>query len=313
MDCHHFDRLLGALLDGACTPDEWQLAETHLAACARCRRLHEALSGRVDTLDEAGHAALTASIVARTSGGTCAAAHDRLCDFVDGALAGFDRTLVEGHLARCADCTALAGALARSERVLPSFAEIAPAAWFTSRVLAATSRRQSQPALGRRVAAWLARAAARPRFSVEVAYVCTLVLMVLLSDPVKAVRATTERGVSYLQPRAEVVVLQVSGRLADIRRLTAEAAGAVVSTARRSDSSPAAWDAGVGAVRRWFTENLGAPVRAIFERMFRWMRAAFDTFERLFLGSEPGTQPPGVPDSGAPLDTEPSGSAVRLT
>ena len=106
MDCHHFDLLLDALLDGACSAAEWRRAEEHLAGCARCRQLFDALGGRADTLDEPGHASLTAAILDRTSGSPCLASRERLCDYVDGALAGLDRDLVGAHLAHCPPCSA---------------------------------------------------------------------------------------------------------------------------------------------------------------------------------------------------------------
>jgi len=313
MDCHLFDRQLDALLDGACAPVEWRDAQAHLADCARCRRLFEALSGQIDMLDEAGHAALTASIVARTCGSTCAACRARLCDFVDGGLAAFDRALVEPHLTRCPACSALAGALARSTFVLPSFAEIAPPGSFADDVLAATSRREAEPSLGERLAAWLARAAARPRFSLEVAYVVTLLGILLLGDPVRAVRSTTERGASYVQPRAEIVVQQLAGRLAGVRRVSAETAGAVASVVGRPDTLAARWDAGVSAVRRWLHANLGAPIGAIVERVFQSIRAAFDALDGLVRTIQPGAPQPSPPASNAVRATEPSGPAMRLS
>ena len=312
MDCRDFDRLLGALLDGACTPDEWRRAEAHLAGCVRCRRLHEALSGRADTLDDAAHEALTASIIARTSGSSCDAARDRLCDFVDGALPSFDRGLVADHLARCPECAALTSALERSTRVLPVFAEVEPPAWFTSRVLAATIRRQPEPTFGSRVVAWLARAASRPRFSLEVAYALTVVLMLALGDPVKAVRSTSELGVSYVQPRAEVLVEKVAARLEGVKRIGAETAAAVSSIQSRPDALTATWERATGAVLRWLADNLAAPVRALVARMFTWMRGGLDSLERYFRGDEAGATPAARPDSATGRMTEPSGRAMRL-
>lgn len=317
MNCDDFDRLLGALLDGACEPDDWRQAQAHLAGCARCRRLHDALSGRADTLDEADHEALTASIVARTSGGTCAAACDRLCKYVDGALAGFDRTLVEGHLTRCADCTALAGALARSARVLPSLAEIAPPAWFELRVLAVTSRRQAEPSPFERLLAWLSRAATRPRFSVEVAYVATLVLMLVLGDPVKAVRSTAELGASYVAPRTEAIVLRVAERVETARRIGAEAVAGAAGVTAKPVSAPAAWEASVGAVRQWLAGNVTMPVQALLARMFEWVQGALDSVRGLVDGMFPAegepAGPAARPDSRGARSTEPCGPAVRLT
>jgi len=147
MNCADFDRRLDALLDGTCPPEDWRPADAHAAECARCRDLLDALGGRSEAgaLDEAGQASLTASILAATSVRPCAAARERLCDYVDRTLAAFDRSLVKAHLERCGSCAALAGALARATAVLPTFAELAPPASLTGRVLAATSRRVAEP------------------------------------------------------------------------------------------------------------------------------------------------------------------------
>ena len=201
MNCEAFDHRLDDLLDGRCTADEWREAEAHLAGCPRCRRVFEAVAGRADDMDAAGHESLAQAIVARTSGGGCATARERLCDFVDGSLAGLDRDLVGGHLDHCPACAELATALAETASVLPSFATLSPRFSLVPAVLAATSRRPVQPTLGDRVSAWLARAAERPRFSLEVAYVLTVLLLVVLGNPVHAFKEASDR----VQPRVSVV------------------------------------------------------------------------------------------------------------
>jgi len=313
MDCHEFDRRLDALLDGACAPGEWHDTQAHLAGCARCRRLFEALSGQIDVLDEAGHATLTASVLERTCGSACAACRGRLCDFVDGDLAAFDRALVDSHLAGCPECRALAGALARQTLVLPSFADLAPPASFAAGVLAVTSRCEPHPSLGDRLAAWLTRAAARPRFSLEVAYVVTLLLILLLRDPVRALRSTTERGASYVRPRAEIVAQEMTERLAGLRRAGTDAATAMTSLAHRPDARATSWDAGVSAVRSWLHANLGAPIGAIVERVVQSVRSALDALEVLLRRIQSGAPQPSPPTSKPGQATEPSGQAVRLT
>ena len=152
-------------------------------------------------LDAGGHEALTQAILAKTSGNACASARERLCDFVDDTLAPFDRSLVEGHLAHCAACAALAAALAESTAVLPSFVSLAPRTSVVFDVLRATSRRPPEPGFGERLSAWLGRVAARPRFSLEVAYVLTVLLLVVLGNPVDAFRDASVR----VEPRVAAV------------------------------------------------------------------------------------------------------------
>ena len=84
-----------------------------------------------------------------------------------------------GHLSRCAPCAALEDALARTTAVLPSLAMLAPPGPFVAGVLAATSLRPAKPSVFDRLAEWLGRAAMRPRFSLEVAYVCTLLIAII--------------------------------------------------------------------------------------------------------------------------------------
>jgi predicted anti-sigma-YlaC factor YlaD len=297
MDCADFDRRLDALLDGTCPPEEWQRAEVHLAGCSRCRQLLNALGGRAgsETLDEDGEISLTASVLAVTSGSPCVAARGRLCDFVDHTLPAFDRGLVEAHLERCASCAALSDALARVTAVLPSFAELSPPGFFTGRVLAVTSRRVVEPRLGEQVAAWLARAALRPRFSVAVAYVVTALIVLLVGDPVDAFRRTVDQGAVYVQPAIAAVGDEVVARVTAARELGAEAFNAVAARTPRPDSTATGWDAGVAAVRQWLASNVGAPLASWIERVSQWIQAALDALVHLVRPEPPGPTPPAEP------------------
>ena len=217
MNCQDFDRRLDALLDAACGEDEWREAEAHLAGCPRCRTLFEGAAGRGSALEAAGQASLTEAVLRRTVGNPCEAARSRLCDLVDGTLDPFDRELVSGHLSHCDPCTALAGALARSSAVLPSFAGLPAPSGLAERVLAATSRRPVEPSIAERFAAWLGRAVMRPRFSLEVAYVCTLLIALVFGNPVKAFKETASRASALAQPRVEVAVETMARPLAAAR------------------------------------------------------------------------------------------------
>jgi anti-sigma factor RsiW len=164
-------------------------------------------------LDAGGHEALTQAILARTSGNACGSARERLCDLVDGALAPFDRDLTDGHLAHCPACADLAAALAESTSVLPSFARLAPRTSVVFDVLGVTSRRPVEPGLGERLSAWLERLATRPRFSLEVAYVLTVLLLVVLGNPVAAFRDASVR----VEPRVAAVASAVGRPITQVR------------------------------------------------------------------------------------------------
>jgi predicted anti-sigma-YlaC factor YlaD len=319
MNCAEFDRLLDSLLDGTCSPDEWRRAEAHRGGCARCRQLLDALSGRStsDLLDEAGHASFTAAVLARTSGSPCVAARDRLCDYVDNALPSFDHGLVEAHLERCQSCSALAGALARANAVLPLFAELVPPGSLATAVLAATSRRGAQPSIGEQVAAWLARAAMRPRFSVSVAYVATLLIVLVLGDPVRAVRQTMDQGSAYVQPVVVAVGEQIVARMDGARRLGAETISAASALTERPEGAAVNWDAGVSAVRKWLAANLGAPLASAIERVSQWIQQTMDALARLVRGEPAAPTPPAASSPQTPARTsgpaEPFRPPVRLS
>jgi predicted anti-sigma-YlaC factor YlaD len=303
MNCQDFDRRLDALLEGACSEDEWREAETHLAHCRRCGALFEGAAGRGGVLDAAAQAALTASVMNGIGGDPCASARDRLCDFVDGALEPFDRELVAVHLSGCAACAALAGALARSTAVLPSFAAATPRGAFVEDVLAATSRRPAAPTLADRLVDWLGRAAMRPRFGFEVAYVCTLLLAIAFGNPVKAFKETASKGAAFAQPRVEVAVERVAVPLAAVKAKGEAVVGKTVG--RLASGGSAGTDGGVmQAARQWWQGSVVQRLRSWLGTAAGWVRAtqemANDLATRL-LGEHRPTGPAAGEPPPAPV------------
>jgi predicted anti-sigma-YlaC factor YlaD len=266
MTCESFERRLDDLLDGRCTTDQWQEAETHLATCARCRRVFDAVSGRSDDMEAAGHEALSQAIVARTSGSGCAAARDRLCDYVDGALASFDRDLVDGHLTHCPACAELTAVLSETTSLLPSFATLAPRASLVREVLDATSRRPVRPTVGQRVSAWLTHAAERPRFSIEVAYVLTVLLLVVLGNPVDAFKEASVR----VQPRVNDAARAVSGPLVHLRAKGEETLTSVEHAIGPKAESASTMAQGRAVLWQWWQTYVDAPVRSIMSQVSEW-------------------------------------------
>jgi predicted anti-sigma-YlaC factor YlaD len=285
MTCEEFETRLDALLNGRCIADQWREADAHLAGCARCRRVFDAMSGRADDMDAEGHESLSQAIVAKTSGGGCGAARERLCDFVDGALAPFDRDLVGGHLAHCPPCSALAAALADATALLPSFAGLAPRVSVVREVLTATSRRHVQPTFGDRVSAWVARAAQRPRFSLEVAYVLTVVLLIVLGNPVDAFREASAR----VQPRMSVVAAAVGRPLDHVRAAGEETLSTVERAIRPKVESVGSLAEGRALLWQWWQTYVDAPVRSIVSQMSAWIGRVVDAVRRM-MGS-PATEP----------------------
>ena len=274
MDCARFDRRLDALLEGSCSAAEWQEAEAHAGRCPRCRSLLDAMAGLGAVQDEAATESLAGAVLARTSGATCAAARERLPDLVDGVLEGIDRELMEGHLARCEACAALASAMARATELLPGFAELQPPADLAPAVIAATSRRPAAPSFDERVAAWLERLAARPRISLEAAYLCTLLVFVVIGNPVAAFRETSARGRELAQPRVEEVLERVSsgpaGLMREVRAAVADRTAAASARsgeagvlARASTALSSAW--------QWVSDHLVGPVHGAIQRVVAWV------------------------------------------
>jgi anti-sigma factor RsiW len=292
MTCAHFDSRLDALLDGHCSPSQWHDAEVHLAACARCRRLFDAVSGCADDgLDDEGHEALAASVLAKTSGNPCASARDRLCDLVDGGLPALDRELVEGHLARCEACAALAATLAAQAPVLASFADWSPRVSFVPQVLAATSRRPVEPSFGDRVEAWFRRVSERPRFSLEVAYVMTVLLLIVLGNPVDAFKEASVR----VQPRVSAVTRAMSAPLLRAREAGTER---IANVERAIAPRLAPKDGGTGfrladlrtLLDEWWRRYVVAPFESITREGGEWMARAAASLRRSLdhRASEPG-------------------------
>jgi anti-sigma factor RsiW len=236
-------------------------------------------------LDAGGHEALTRAILARTSGNACGSARERLCDFVDDTLAPFDRSLVEGHLAHCPACANLAAALAESTGVLPSFATLAPSTSVVFDVLRATSRRPPEPGVGERLSAWLGRVAARPRFSLEVAYVLTVLLLVVLGNPVAAFRDASVR----VQPRMAVVADAVRRPIAQLRTAGEETLTSVERAIKPKTEPRDALSQGRDLLSQFWQTYVDAPVRVIVLQVSDWADRAISEVRAIFgaRGSEP--------------------------
>ena len=239
-------------------------------------------------LDDSGHEALTQAILARTSGGGCAAARERLCDLVDDALAPFDRGLVTDHLAHCPGCSALAAALVETSGVLPSFTSLAPRSSVVGDVLLATSRRVARPTFGERASAWLARAAARPRFSLEVAYVLTVLLLVVLGNPVDAFREATGR----VEPRMSVVAGAVSQPLAKMRAAGEERLSSVDRAIRLKATALGTLAQGRTLLWELWQKYVDVPVRTIVLQAREWAGRAVSEL-RTIVGAPVGEPSPG--------------------
>jgi anti-sigma factor RsiW len=229
MNCQSFIDCLDDFLEGKLSGDARNAAEEHLRGCERCRDLAAAFA--VDGENLTPPPDLVSAILQQTSGSTCASAHDRLCDHVDGLLGAVDNELVRSHLRSCAECTALARAVAQLNLDLPTLAELEPDEPFVQAVLARTVRRRRRSAewAGKLTEQWTALLQ-RPRLAWEGAYIATFVLALLFLTPWSPLSGTARQVVDLLRGGADSTIENPMGGLGE----------------RMASGVPAAWQASGG-------------------------------------------------------------------
>ncbi len=197
-DCIFVDTWLDDWVAGRLPEHTARRVEQHVRDCARCGQLASIVrdaAGDVDADRPAEDADLVASVLGRTSGSPCARAEELLPSFVDGdeALDAGGREILEAHLSHCEPCSRLLEVLQESRGVLPALAEMQPPPGFLQRVLAVTSRRpQYSPFV-----TWWMRLLDRPRASLELAYTVSVLLVVLLGNPVAAFHEARDQAVRF--------------------------------------------------------------------------------------------------------------------
>ncbi len=215
-------------------------------------------------LSPADRRAFTQAVLARTTGPACARARDLLGSRPDTTLESATAALLDGHLAGCDDCRAIETALADARAVLPSLVEVDPGPAFTDAVLQVTTVRD---AARRRAAAapvgWWTRLVRRPRFSLELAYVATILFVLAAGNPSLLAAAVAERAQALASGTGAQVVQHVERLRTDLEG-QAQARGVTTWL----DSIRGEVDSGLAAVeggRAWLVE-MGA----------RWWSAAMD-------------------------------------
>jgi hypothetical protein len=183
MNCARFARILADYHEGEISPEEKAMAEAHLEKCPSCRKLLEVTCGEADILPVGMRENLTRSILELTSGGpACPRVESLLWDFGAGQQPPEESSLIALHLDHCANCRSMAATLGLIQEILPTLAEIDPGESFTQEVVCATSgMRRHRPYMKSRLGAWWNRMVQRPRFALESAYVCTIVLFFIFS------------------------------------------------------------------------------------------------------------------------------------
>lgn len=197
--CDEFVQRLDALLGGEIDADERKRLEAHADQCPRCGTLlasmrHPAAFDLEDT------DSFLSGVMQRTSGSACQRAEMLLPAWLDELLAGEDAELLSMHLGHCGSCAALASVLHALRRDLSSLAFVDPGAAFTEDVVAATKAlRQRPPTLEQRLAAFLQRLLARPRFAWEFATAASFVLVLLCGMPFSPLRPLPRHALAAVQ------------------------------------------------------------------------------------------------------------------
>jgi hypothetical protein len=183
MNCARFARILADYHEGKVAPDEEAMAKVHLEKCPSCRKLQEVAYGGVDILPAEMREGLTLSILEKTSGGpACPRVESSLWEYVLGQQAPGESQLIALHLNHCTRCSSIAAAIESIQEELPALAEIDPGESFTHEVVRVTSGPHPyRPDLLVRFGAWWNRMVQRPRFALESAYVCTMLLLFVFS------------------------------------------------------------------------------------------------------------------------------------
>ncbi len=183
MNCARFARVLAEFHEGKLSAGEEKAANEHLAGCVNCKKLLEVSVGGRDILPEEMRDDLAESILERTVGGpVCPRVEPLLWEFVRREQAPEESHLIHLHLDHCDACRSMAADLALIQDALPEMAEIDPGERFTREIVQITSGlRVERPEVGSRIRNWWNRMVQRPRFALESAYACTLLMVVLFS------------------------------------------------------------------------------------------------------------------------------------
>ncbi len=205
MNCAEFEAQLDDLLaehgSGHFDRDRRRRAMRHLGGCHECLELAR-LAGLIEGwASQAAPEDLLAAVVQGTIGSPCRQAEEQLGDFVDGTLPAGEQELIRLHLELCPSCSGLATELAQLNEVLPRLATLDPGPGFVDRVLVATLPRSV------RLRRWWSRNwprwVRRPRFSVELAFVATLIVVLASGMPWSPAGAMPDKMAEWV--RAEPV------------------------------------------------------------------------------------------------------------
>lgn len=192
MNCRDFETEFESFIGSSLPSDARRRCESHLAECSSCSELVKL--ARLPAGPSPGTASdFVDGVLSRTSGPACRRAEENLAVFADQLMPeGGDRELLAAHVARCANCSVLVAELERLSLELPRLARVQPESSLVGDVL-----RRTLPAPVRFRRWWIEtwpRWVRRPRFASELAYACTLVLVLIFGTPGSPLQAMPERA-----------------------------------------------------------------------------------------------------------------------
>ncbi len=150
-------------------------------------------------------------VLGRTSGSPCQRACEQLPDLVDGQLKGLDRQLVQAHLEHCSGCRTVAVVLGWVGGELPQMAEVDAGPSFLAGVLVRTTGQVERPEVaGERMIPgssrlldnlrrWWGNGLLRPNFAMEVAYVMTVLAIMMVTLPGSPLKGGGDKALGMLQ------------------------------------------------------------------------------------------------------------------
>ncbi|MFH1143765.1 MAG: hypothetical protein V1774_04405 [Candidatus Eisenbacteria bacterium] len=205
MDCRGFEQRLADYLAGRVSAEDFGELVAHEATCSACRDLAAEAMGAADPhagipSSDAASQAWMHAVLRRTVGADCRGIAWLLAEEVDAPLDPRTTRLVDGHLAACSDCRALAGAMRDLPRRYTELARLKADRTFMRAVLRRTCHADRPGILETVAAMWR-----RPGLLWEGALLCALLSTPLLSDPARRVTATVQEArplsipVEYMQ------------------------------------------------------------------------------------------------------------------
>lgn len=150
-------------------------------------------------------------VLGRTSGSPCKRACEQLPDLVDGQLESLDRQLVQAHLEHCSGCRTVAVVLGWVGGELPQLAEVDAGPTFLAGVLDRTTGRTERPEVAGEqmipggsklldnLRRWWGNGLLRPNFAMEVAYVMTVLAIMMVTLPGSPLKGSGGKALGMLQ------------------------------------------------------------------------------------------------------------------